>query len=82
MLARFGFFEFFGEGRDNLEDIADAFIGRYGGEREALLASARYPRIEFTFTEKEQQIAEAEMALLVDVGQIPRKAPLSTLFAM
>lgn len=66
----------------HLEDIADAFIDRYGGEREALLASARYPRIEFTFTEKEQRIAEAEMELLVDVGQIPRKAPVSTLFAM
>ena len=66
----------------HLEEIADAFIGHYGGDREALLASARYPRIEFTFTEREQRIAEAEMELLVAVGQIPRKAPLSTLFAM
>jgi hypothetical protein len=66
----------------HLEDIADAFIGRYGGDKEALLASARYPRIEFTFTDKEQRITEAEMELLVEVGQIPRKAPLSTLFSM
>jgi len=66
----------------HLEEIGDAFLSRYGGDREALLASARYPRVEFTFTEKEQRIAEAEMDLLVEVGQIPRKAPLSTLFAM
>ena len=30
----------------HLAEIADAFITRYGGDREALLASARYPRIE------------------------------------
>jgi ABC-type nitrate/sulfonate/bicarbonate transport system substrate-binding protein len=65
----------------HLDEIADAFIARYGGDKEALLASARYPRIEFTFTEKEQRIAEAEMDLLVEVGQIPRKAPIATLFA-
>jgi ABC-type nitrate/sulfonate/bicarbonate transport system substrate-binding protein len=65
----------------HLGEIADAFIARYGGDKEALLASARYPRIEFTFTEKEQRIAQAEMDLLVEVGQIPRKAPIATLFA-
>src|SRR6266545_4869818 len=65
----------------HLDEIADAFIVRYGGDKEALLASARYPRIEFTFTEKEQRIAEAVMDLLVEVGQIPRKAPIATLFA-
>ena len=48
---------------------------------EALLASARYPRIEFTFTEKEQALAQAEMQLLVDVGQIPHTAPIASLFA-
>ena len=60
-----------------------ACFGMSGGpdDKEALLASARYPRIEFTFTEKEQRIAEAEMDLLVEVGQIPRKAPIATLFA-
>jgi ABC-type nitrate/sulfonate/bicarbonate transport system substrate-binding protein len=66
----------------HLDEIGDAFIARYGGDKEALLTSARYPRIEFTFTENEQKIAEAEMKLLVEVGQIPRQAPLSTLFAM
>lgn len=65
----------------HLEEIADAFLARYQGDREALLASARYPRIEFTFTAKERQLAEAEMDLLVEVGQIPRKAPIGTLFA-
>jgi len=66
----------------HLQEIAEAFIARYGGDKEALLASARYPRIEFTFTEKEQRLAEAEMELLVEVGQIPRKAPVASLFAL
>ena len=66
----------------HLDEIADAFIQRYGGDKEALLASARYPRIEFTFTEKEQKLAEAEMELLLEVGQIPRRAPVASLFAM
>lgn len=65
----------------HLDEIAEAFIARYGGDKEALLASARYPRIEFTFTEKEQRLAQAEMELLVEVGQIPRTAPIATLFA-
>jgi ABC-type nitrate/sulfonate/bicarbonate transport system substrate-binding protein len=66
----------------HLDEIADAFIQRYGGDKEALLASARYPRVEFTFTEKEQKLAEAEMELLLEVGQIPRRAPVASLFAM
>jgi len=66
----------------HLQEIAEAFIARYGGDKEALLASARYPRIDFTFTEKEQRLAEAEMELLVEVGQIPRKAPMASLFAL
>jgi hypothetical protein len=65
----------------HLDEIADAFIQRYGGDKQALLASARYPRVEFTFTEKEQRLAEAEMELLVAVGQIPRSAPIASLFA-
>jgi len=66
----------------HLDEIADEFISRYGGDKEALLASARYPNIEFTFTEEEQRLAEAEMELLVEVGQIARKAPLASLFSM
>lgn len=65
----------------HLEEVADAFLARYSGDREALLASARYPRIEFTFTENEQRLAQAEMELLVEVGQIPRTAPIASLFA-
>jgi ABC-type nitrate/sulfonate/bicarbonate transport system substrate-binding protein len=66
----------------HLEEIADAFIQRYGGDKEALLASARYPKIEFTFTAEEQKLAEAEIDMLVEVGALPRRAPLASLFAM
>ena len=72
----------FGWSEDHLEEIADVFVGKYGGDREALLASARYPRIEFTFTEQEQALAQAEMQLLADVGQIPRTTPVAPLFAV
>jgi ABC-type nitrate/sulfonate/bicarbonate transport system substrate-binding protein len=65
----------------HLEEVADAFLARYGGDREALLASARYPRIEFTFTENEKRLAQAEMDMLFEIGQIPRRAPIETLFA-
>jgi ABC-type nitrate/sulfonate/bicarbonate transport system substrate-binding protein len=71
----------FAYSESHLDEIADSFIKRYGGDKEALLASARYPRIEFTFTEKERRLAEAEMELLVEVGQIPRMVPIATLFA-
>lgn len=65
----------------HLDEIADAFVQRYGGDKEALLASARYPKIEFTFTVEEQKLAEAEIAMLVEVGTVPRRAPLASLFA-
>lgn len=65
----------------HLEEVCDAFLSRYDGDREALLASARYPRIEFTFTEKEQKLAQAEMELLAEVGQIARTAPIVSMFA-
>ncbi len=71
----------FAYSESHLEEIGDLFLRRYDGDREALLASARYPRIEFTFTDKEQQITEAEMALLLDLGQIPRREPINSLFA-
>jgi ABC-type nitrate/sulfonate/bicarbonate transport system substrate-binding protein len=75
------FRESFAYSEAHLEEVADVFLSRYEGDREALLASARYPRIEFTFTEKEQKLAQEEMQLLVDVGQIPRIAPILSLFA-
>jgi len=67
---------------EHLDEIATEFIAGYGGEREALIASARYPRIEFTFTETERKIAEDEMEMLVETGYIPRKIPLSSAFAV
>jgi ABC-type nitrate/sulfonate/bicarbonate transport system substrate-binding protein len=72
----------FAYSEDHLEEIAGEFVKRYPGDTAALLASARYPRIEFTFNETEQRIAETEMEMMVEVGWIPHKAPLKTLFAM
>lgn len=76
------FRESFAYSEAHLGEIADVFLSRYDGDREALLASARYPRIEFTFTEKEQRLAQEELQLLVDVGQLPRTAPIAFLFAV
>lgn len=64
----------------HLDEIADRFIERYGGDKEALLASARYPRIEFTFTETERKIADAEMNMLVEMGHLPRPVPIASAF--
>jgi ABC-type nitrate/sulfonate/bicarbonate transport system substrate-binding protein len=64
----------------HLEEIADEFIERYGGEKEALLASARYPRIEFTFTDTERKNAEAEMRMLVEMGRLPHPLPIGSAF--
>jgi ABC-type nitrate/sulfonate/bicarbonate transport system substrate-binding protein len=72
----------FAYSEEHLDEIAGEFVKRYPGDKEALLASARYPRIEFTFTENEQRIAATEMEMMVEVGWIPRSAPLSTLFAI
>lgn len=66
----------------HLAEIAERFIERYGGDKEALLASARYPKIEFTFTEQERKIAEAEMDMLVELGEVARKVPISSLFVV
>jgi ABC-type nitrate/sulfonate/bicarbonate transport system substrate-binding protein len=66
----------------HLPEIVGEFIKRYPGDKNALLASARYPRIEFTFTEAEQKLADAEMDMMVEVGWIPRKVPVAALFAM
>lgn len=64
----------------HLEEIADEFLKRYPGDKDAALASARYPKIEFTFTETERKIAEAEIAMLVETGQLARKVPLASAF--
>ncbi|MCZ6624343.1 MAG: hypothetical protein O7B35_08960, partial [Deltaproteobacteria bacterium] len=64
----------------HLEEIADEFLKRYPGDKEAALTSARYPKIEFTFTDTERKIAEAEMDMLVEIGELKRKIPLSSAF--
>jgi len=74
------FKESFKYSEGHLDEIASEFINKYGGAREALLASARYPRIEFTFTETERKIAETEMDMLFAMGYITRKASISSLF--
>jgi ABC-type nitrate/sulfonate/bicarbonate transport system substrate-binding protein len=67
---------------EHLAEIADEFVKRYPGDKKAALASARYPKIEFTFTDTERQIAEAEMEMLVETGELERKIPLSSVFAV
>jgi ABC-type nitrate/sulfonate/bicarbonate transport system substrate-binding protein len=67
---------------EHLPEIADEFVKRYPGDKLALLASARYPHIEFTMTEEEQRLADVEMDMMVEVGWLPRKAPIESLFAL
>jgi ABC-type nitrate/sulfonate/bicarbonate transport system substrate-binding protein len=64
----------------HMPEIADQFLQRYGGDREALLASARYPKIEFTWTPTELGIATAEMQMLVEMGELAREVPIAPLF--
>lgn len=64
----------------NMDEVADVFIASYGGDREALLTSARYPRMEFTFTEKERALAQRQMEMFVEVGRLPRLAPIESFF--
>jgi ABC-type nitrate/sulfonate/bicarbonate transport system substrate-binding protein len=66
----------------HLPEIAAEFAKRYPADEAALLASARYPRIEFTMTEQEQKLADAEMDMMLEVGWISRKAPIASLFAI
>jgi ABC-type nitrate/sulfonate/bicarbonate transport system substrate-binding protein len=70
----------FAYSESHLPEIADKFMERYGGEREAILASARYPRVEFTFTETERETASAEMKMLVEVGALAHELPIAPLF--
>jgi ABC-type nitrate/sulfonate/bicarbonate transport system substrate-binding protein len=64
----------------NLEEVADVFIASYGGDRDALLTSARYPRMEFTFTETERRLAQRMMEMFVEVGRLPRVEPIESFF--
>jgi len=72
----------FAYSEEHLEEIADEFLKSYPGDKEAALASARYPKIEFTFTDTERKIAEAEMEMLIDTGELQRKIPLSSAFVV
>jgi ABC-type nitrate/sulfonate/bicarbonate transport system substrate-binding protein len=67
---------------EHLPEIADEFVRRHPGDKDALLASARYPRIEFTFTDSERRLVDAEMDMMVEVGWISHKAPVGSLFAL
>jgi len=67
---------------EHLDEIADAFIERYGGDKEVLFASVRYPRIDFTFTEQEQKIAQAEMEMLFEMGELPRRIAVAPQFVV
>jgi ABC-type nitrate/sulfonate/bicarbonate transport system substrate-binding protein len=66
----------------HLPEIAEEFVKHYQGDKQALLASAQYPRIEFSLTEREQKLADAEMEMMVEIGWIPRKAPVPALFVI
>ena len=72
----------FAYSEEHLEEIADEFVKTYPADKQALLASARYPKIEFTLTETEQKLADAEMDMMVEVGWIAHKAPVHSLFAI
>jgi ABC-type nitrate/sulfonate/bicarbonate transport system substrate-binding protein len=75
------FRESFAYSERNIEDVADIFIKSYSGDRETLLISARYPRMEFTFTEAERRLAQRQMDMFVEVGRLPRSAPVESFFA-
>jgi ABC-type nitrate/sulfonate/bicarbonate transport system substrate-binding protein len=64
----------------NMDEIADVFIKTYGGDREALLVSASYPRMEFTFTDIERRLAQRQMEMFVAVGRLPKIAPVESFF--
>lgn len=64
----------------NIEEVADVFIKSYGGDRETLLISARYPRMEFTFTDAERRLAQRQMDMFVEVGRLPHSAPVESFF--
>ncbi len=65
----------------NIEEVADIFIRSYGGDRDTLLVSARYPRMEFTFTDAERRLAQRQMDMFVEVGRLPHSAPVERFFA-
>jgi ABC-type nitrate/sulfonate/bicarbonate transport system substrate-binding protein len=67
---------------EHLEEIADAFVERYGGDKEVLFASVQYPKIEFTFTETERKISEMEMEMLFDMGYLSARIDVGEQFVL
>jgi ABC-type nitrate/sulfonate/bicarbonate transport system substrate-binding protein len=76
------FRESFAYSERNMDEVADVFIKRYGGDREALLISASYPRMEFTFTDAERRLAQRQLDMFVEVGRLSRHAPIESFFVM
>jgi ABC-type nitrate/sulfonate/bicarbonate transport system substrate-binding protein len=76
------FRESFAYSERNIDEVADVFIKTYGGEREALLISASYPRMEFTFTDTERRLAQRQMEMFVDVGRLPRSESVESCFVI
>jgi len=76
------FRESFAYSKRNMDEVADVFIKAYGGDREALLISAGYPRMEFTFTDSERRLAQRQMEMFVEVGRLPRSAPIESFFVI
>jgi ABC-type nitrate/sulfonate/bicarbonate transport system substrate-binding protein len=74
------FRESFAYSERNINEVADVFIKCYSGERAALLISASYPRMDFTFTDTERQLAQRQMEMFVEVGRLPRIAPIESFF--
>ena len=74
------FRESFAYSERNMDEVAAVFLRAYGGDREALLISASYPRMEFTFTEAERGLAQRQMEMFVDVGRLPRNEPVENFF--
>ena len=67
---------------EHLPEIADRFIAKYGGDKEAIIASAGYPNIVFTFTDTERNEAEATMEMLIDTGRLDGRVDLSQAFVV
>ena len=57
------------------------FSTRYDGDRKRCWPRRAIRALSLPSRDNEQKLAQAEMELLVEVGQIPRTAPISTLFA-
>ncbi|HEY7298725.1 MAG TPA: ABC transporter substrate-binding protein [Xanthobacteraceae bacterium] len=76
------FRESFAYSERHMDEVAEVFMRTYGGDRDALLISARYPRMEFTFTDAERRLAQRQMDMFVEVGRLPRSSPIESFFVM